>query len=100
MLENNAIENKKYVAFLDILGFSDFVNKNAHEDIVNTYKELLYYIEMGLSRGVYPKLQDEKLINVPDVSRFKLNSLIISDSCNLRNNISGLFSNLYFSKNN
>ena len=36
----NADQDKKYVAFLDILGFSKLIENNSHEDLKLLYEEI------------------------------------------------------------
>lgn len=64
------MNSKKYVGFLDILGFSDLVTNNSEEKLIQIYEELLApIVETGLS-----------LPESPRPSNFKINSLVISDS--------------------
>ena len=76
------MENSKNVAFLDVLGFSDFVDNNDHSVLINIYNNIFtIFTTLGLACG------QVKFVNnngsgyaTPDVSYMNVNSLIVSDS--------------------
>lgn len=73
---------EQYVAFLDILGFKDLVEKNSHEELERVYKNLVIpNTEHSLSFGASKVIDiDGERKAVADISKFSINSLIVSDS--------------------
>lgn len=69
---------KKYVAFLDILGFKDLVENNSHVDVVNLFDNFRIYVQRSLAKN--KSKFDQHGRAVYDVSNSKINSIIISDS--------------------
>ena len=73
---------KKYIAFLDVLGFKDLVKNNPHEKLATIYERLFSSaVTVGLSKGnriFFEK--DGKSFWEPKFSDITVNSLIVSDS--------------------
>lgn len=77
------INDQRFVAFLDVLGFSDFVDRNDHAKLTRVYENLLSgMIPMSLP-GMKIKTQNEgtpEAYGFPDLSEVKVHALLISDS--------------------
>lgn len=72
------MNDKKYIALLDILGFKELIEKNSHKDVVSLFDNFRIYVQMALAKQ---KSTVDKLGRpVYDVSKSKINSIIISDS--------------------
>jgi len=67
----------KYLAFLDILGFKDIVNKNTHDELYNIYMTLFGSTVLGLSQNATINEHSETKI---DTRKMQVYSRIISDS--------------------
>jgi hypothetical protein len=78
------MNSKKYVAFLDILGFSDLVTHNPEEKLVQIYEQLLKPIVESSLSGFKSKRVETNDSSPPHLvtnpSDFKINSLVVSDS--------------------
>ena len=73
--------NKSYIAILDILGFKDLVNENAHQELLNIYKLFTTTINDCLAdfkSNIIDNEHETKIIT--DLTNVKINSVIISDS--------------------
>lgn len=68
----------KYVALLDILGFSEIVSKNSHQDIVDLFDRFIIYVQMSIAN--YKSMEDQHGRTVFDLRNSVINSTIISDS--------------------
>jgi len=73
------MEDKKFVAFLDILGFKELVKNNSHSYLVEKFKKFLFLNQYGLSNGKINSnaTNQDELFNT-DIS--KVNLISISDS--------------------
>lgn len=73
---------KKFIAFVDILGFKDLVKNNSHQRLVELYEKLFTpNVATGLARGKFKIIdKGEKKYWEPDYAKININSLIISDS--------------------
>jgi hypothetical protein len=73
------MEKRKFVAFLDILGFTELVKHNSHLDLIKIFKKFLFLNQYGLSRGQVNEnaINRDELFNT-DISKVSLIS--ISDS--------------------
>jgi len=73
--------SKKYIAFLDILGFKDLIENNKLDDIEKLYdtlqKSVLY--SFAISNPEH-KLINKGKVDLPSIKETNLNSLVISDS--------------------
>jgi hypothetical protein len=69
----------KYVAFFDILGFSDLVMKNNHQELLKIYEIFNLSIQQSHCQIFKPKEDDNSVI-IPDFSTTQTNSICISDS--------------------
>ena len=69
----------RYVAFVDVLGFSDLVLKSSHEQLLNIYRGTLQMAaEYGISGGSMKGDEGEE--GTPDTDLATVNMRIISDS--------------------
>jgi hypothetical protein len=69
--------DKKFVCFLDILGFKDIVNKNSHEDVVNLFNKFKSILIFSLPDSMNEL--EENFVQ-PDYENIKTNSIVLSDS--------------------
>ncbi len=69
---------ERYLAVVDILGFSDLVNNNSHKDLVSLYENFRIHIQKTLAKDKVR--MDELNRAVFDVTNSTINSIIISDS--------------------
>ena len=77
------INQQRFVAFLDVLGFSDFVDRNDHEKLTNVYNNLLSGMLPLALPGMKIKTLNEgtpDAVGVPDLSEVEVHALLISDS--------------------
>jgi hypothetical protein len=72
--------NEGFVAFLDILGFSELVRANDHAKLVKLYGLLMTSTEATISSGVRVITRGNDQVAVPDIARASVNLRIISDS--------------------
>jgi hypothetical protein len=72
----------RFVAFIDVLGFSDLVHQNDHASVARLYQTLTAYVQLVLTRGLYNVVEngDGEQRAIPDLSQANANLLIISDS--------------------
>ena len=70
--------NKRYIAFLDILGFKELIENNSHKDIVCLFDNFRIFVQMALAKQKGTIDKWGRLVY--DVSNTKINSIIISDS--------------------
>lgn len=73
---------KKFIAFLDILGFKDLVLNNSHLRLVDLYEKIFSLgIQISLAGGKINIVdQKGKKTAIPALEKSMVNSLIISDS--------------------
>ena len=73
---------RKFIAYLDILGFKDLVSNNSHERVCSLYEKLFATMTtIAISGGKTILVNDgDKQHATYDSSNIKVNSLIISDS--------------------
>jgi hypothetical protein len=69
-----------FVAYLDILGFSELVRVNDHSKLVQLYGLLISATEATISRGVRVITCGKDRIAVPNVDQASVNLRIVSDS--------------------
>lgn len=76
------INNEKYVAFLDILGFRKFVENNDHDTIVKKYENaFVTSVQQAVSLGRYKIIEkDGQKTAVAALENAKVYSLLVSDS--------------------
>lgn len=77
------INQQRFVAFLDVLGFSDFVDRNDHQKLTNVYDNLLSGMLPMALPGMKIKTLNEgtpDAVGVPDLSEVEVHALLISDS--------------------
>lgn len=76
------MSDKRFIGFIDILGFKDLVSNNSHQRLVELYEKLFSPgVAIGLARGKIKIIdKGEKKFREPDYSEIKVNSLIVSDS--------------------
>src|SRR5580704_4957903 len=83
----------RFVAFLDVLGFSDLVRQVKHDQLMRIHENLLVPIsQASLTRGkhrVVPVAGGGQ-IAVPDLSNAVANLLIVSDSIVVYSNADGM----------
>lgn len=80
--------NNSFVAFFDILGFKDLVEKNSHSDLVQLYTESLYET-LDLTDAILPPIY--KIITPEtEKSLVEIKTFVISDSIILVQNNSSL----------
>jgi hypothetical protein len=79
------MENKKFVAFLDILGFKELVKNNSHSYLIEEFRKFLFLNQYGLSNGqINNNATNQDEIFNTDIS--KVNLISISDSIVLYTN--------------
>jgi hypothetical protein len=84
------MKNKKFVAFLDILGFSELVKNNSHDYLVKEFKKFLFINQYNLARGrINNNAKDQDEIFNTDISR--VNLISISDSIILYTNDDSIY---------
>lgn len=71
----------RFLAFLDVLGFSDFVANTDHASVVAAYEQLVAvaYAEAGWSIKQV-KGEDGRMVIIPDLDRPRVHLMIVSDS--------------------
>lgn len=69
---------KQYIAFLDILGFKDLIKNNTTEEVFALFSQFPLYLQLNLANHETTIDGNQRL--VPDVSKTRINSNIISDS--------------------
>jgi hypothetical protein len=74
--------SKKYIGFLDILGFKDLVYNNSHDDLVRKFQSVFCLnVEVSLSGGKFRTVSTkDRDFTVADLNYAKVNSTVISDS--------------------
>jgi hypothetical protein len=72
----------RYVAFIDVLGFSDFVRRSDPALIERLYRTFENVAQMALTHGKYILVDrgDGEQVAVPDFSHAAANMMIVSDS--------------------
>jgi hypothetical protein len=78
----NLTVHSAYVAFLDILGFSDLVRSNSDDALMRVYNNLfLSVVALSLSGGAFKTIDaGGQQVAIADSEKIKINSLIVSDS--------------------
>jgi hypothetical protein len=77
------VNQQRFVAFLDVLGFSDFVDRNEHLKLTNVYENLLTGMLPIALPGTKLKTLNEgtpEAVTTPDLSEVDVHALLISDS--------------------
>lgn len=74
------IMKKKFICFLDILGFKDLVYKNKQSDLINIFKQFNFAFVLSLSDTIKETIELENKIVIPNFENIKTSSLIVSDS--------------------
>ena len=92
-----------FVAFLDILGFSDLVTKNSHDELITIYKQLDFCVQSALSNFNYSvSLKGKRPMEyIHNLEATTVNSMTISDSIILWTNDDSIdsFRNLILTTN-
>jgi hypothetical protein len=83
---------QRFVAFLDVLGFSDFVRHSDHEDVLSVYQNLLLMVaHMTVTGGKYRHIDDGTHKGImADLEQARANLLIVSDSIVVYSNAAGM----------
>lgn len=71
---------RSFVAFLDVLGFTDLVRANDGDTLLRLYHRLVTVTEASVSPGVRVIEREGERLAVPDVTKARVNLLIVSDS--------------------
>lgn len=75
-------DNYKYIAFIDILGFKELIEKKTHEELIKIYENgFTISNQISSSKNNYIEFEKEgKTICTPDISKSEVNSFLFSDS--------------------
>jgi hypothetical protein len=69
---------ERFIAYFDVLGFKNFIDKNNSEEVHNRFGNLLRNVQCALSGNKYKQFDSTTI--VPDLYHQTINCLIISDS--------------------
>lgn len=73
---------KCYVAFMDILGFKQLVERTTHENLHRLYSDIfIANAAMAVSNGAYKVVEEfSAKYAIPDLSKAKVSCMVVSDS--------------------
>src|SRR5437016_1733681 len=76
-----ASEQNAFIAFLDILGFSELVERNDHTSLRKKYDLFLGVVQLDLAGGKFKTEQrDGETVVVGDLTHAKVHALLVSDT--------------------
>lgn len=76
------IENFKFIAFIDILGFKELIEKKSHAELIEIYNRgFALSNQISSSKNNYVEYEiNGEFKSVPDISKSEINSFLFSDS--------------------